>query len=270
MAEAESRGVKTQAAERIPARAVADVADDRVAELRHLDPDLVAAAGPEPERYPGHVRSPLDHAVPGDRDARAPALRRRPGRVGGPDAERALLHENVPERPLVRRHHALHDRDVPPLRGAREELRLEILLGLRRLRDHQEPRGLAVQPVDDERPAGRARALQVGPHHAVGRALALVLGADREEPGRLLDDEERLVLVDQAERRREGGGRRRAERDRIGREDGRPRIANDLTLHAHPARRQPGAEAPPDESGNSARRRARTLVSGVSMRRPRA
>ncbi len=244
MAEAESRGVKTQAAERIPARAVAAVADDRVAELRHLDTDLVAPARPEPERHPGHVRSPLDDAVPGDRDARALALRRRPARIGGPDAERALLHEDVAERPLVRRHHAFDDRDVVPLRGAREELCLEILLRFRGLGDDQEPRGLAVQPVDDERPAGWPRSLEVGPHHAVGRALPLVLGPDREEPRRLLDDEQRLVLVDQAERRSEGGGRRRAERDLIGGAHGRARIADDLAVHAHPAGHEPGAQAP--------------------------
>ena len=244
MAEAESRSVKAQAAERIPARAVAAVADDRVAELRQLDADLMAPARPELERHPGHVRSPLDHAVPGDRDARAPALGRRPARIGGPDAQRALLHEDVAERSLVRRHHALDDRDIPPLRGAREELRLEVLLRLRRLGDDQEPRGLPIQPVDDERPARGARSLEVGPHHAVGRALPLVLGPDREEPRRLLDDEERLVLVDQAQRRGEGGRRRRAERDRIGRGHGRARIANDLTLHAHPAGHEPGAQTP--------------------------
>ncbi len=202
------------------------------------------AARSQPERHPGHVRPSLDHAVPGDRDARAPALRRRPGRIGGADPERALLHQDVAERALVRRHHALDDRDVPPLRGAREELRLEILLRLRSLGDDQEPRGLPVQPVDDERPAGGPRALEVGPHHAVGGALPLVLGPDREEPGRLLDDEERVVLVDQAERRGEGRGRRRSERDRVAGGDGRARIVDDLAPDAHPARHEPGAEPP--------------------------
>jgi hypothetical protein len=274
MAEAEPRGVKTQAAERIPARAVTAVADDRVAELRQLDADLMAPARPELERHPGHVRSPLDHAVPGDRDARAPALRRRPGRIGGPDAKRALLHEDVAERSLIRRHHTFDDRDVPSLRGAREELRLEVLLRFRGLGDDQEPRGLPVQPVDDERPPRGARALEIGPHHAIGRALPLVLGPDREEPRRLLDDEERLVLVDETERGGEGRGWRRPERDRIGRGHGRARIANDLATDPHPAGYEPGAQAPARRVGellaeagqDTGRRRVHGVTARVARR----
>ncbi len=244
MAEAEPRGVEAQAVQGIPPRAVAAVADHRVAELRHLDPDLVAAARAEAEADARHVRAPLEDAVAGDRDAGAPAARRGAAGVDRADAERALLDEDVLERALVPRHRALDDRDVPPLGGAGGELELEAPLGVRGLGDDQEARGLAVQPVDDERPAGRPRALEVGPHQAIGRPLPLVLGADREEPGRLLDDQERRVLVDQPQERGHGRRRRRPERHRVPLGHHRARIPHDLPRHPHPPRHEPRAQAP--------------------------
>jgi hypothetical protein len=87
MAEAEPRGVQAQAAQRIPARPVEIVSHDRMAEPGQLDADLVTPSGAEPERHPRHVRPSLDHAIPGDRDARAAATRRGPPRVDGADAE---------------------------------------------------------------------------------------------------------------------------------------------------------------------------------------
>ena len=102
-----------------------------------------------------HVGASLEHAVPGDGDAGAAALGRRPARIGGADAERALLDEDVPQHSLVLREHTLDDGGVAPLGVARGELSLEPGLRLGRLRDDQEPRGLTVEAVDDEGPARR-------------------------------------------------------------------------------------------------------------------
>jgi Zn-dependent protease with chaperone function len=245
MTEGQSRGVQTEAPQRIAPGAVAPVADHGVAELGHLDPDLVAPASAEPERDPRDVRPALEDAVAGDRDAGAPTARRRPAGVDRADAERALLHEDVAERSLVLPHHALDDRDVAPIRGAGRELALEGVLGLRALGDDQESRGLAVQPVDDEGPAGRARALEIGPHEAVRRALPLVLGPDRQEAGRLLDDEEGGVLVDQAEQGREGGRGRRPERHPVRVRDRRARVADGLASDSDAAGDQPRPKSPP-------------------------
>ena len=249
VAEAEPRGVEAQSAERVPARAVPTVPDDRVTELRQLDADLVAPPGPEAERHPCHVRSPLDHAVAGDRDARPASLRRRPARVDGPDAKRAFLQEDVLESPLIRGDHALDDRDVAPLRGAGCELHLEALLRLQGLRDDQEPRGLPVQPMDDERPAGLPRPLEVGPHQTVGGALTLVLGPDREQARRLLDHEQRRVLVDEAEKRGQGGRGRGTQRDAIGGGHGRAGIAHDHAGDPHTSGDEPRAEAAAGRGG---------------------
>jgi hypothetical protein len=243
MAEAESRRVKAETPERVSARAMPDVANDRMAELRQLDPDLMPPARTELDPEARHIGAPLRHAVPRDRDAGASPLGQRPVRIGRTDAERALLDEDVPEHALVPRHHALDDRGVPPLRVAGCELPLEASLRLGRLRDDQEARRLAVEAVDDEGTARWPRALEIRPHHAVRRALALVLGADREESRGLLDHQDRVVLVDQAERRGEGGWRRRPERDPVVRGHGGPGIADNLAAHPHPARDEPGAQA---------------------------
>ncbi len=237
--------MEAEAADRVPSRPVAHVADDRVAELRQLDADLVAPARAELDREARHVGASLEDAVPRDGDARAPALGRRPGGVGGADAKGALLDQHVAEHALVRLHDPLDDRDVAAVGVPRRELALETSLRLGRLRDDQEARGLAVEPVDDERPARWPRALQIRPHHAVGGALALVLGPDREEAGRLLDHEERVVLVDQAKRLGESGRRRRAERDTVVRGHRRPRVAHDLAADPYPPGHQPRLQAPP-------------------------
>src|SRR5262249_44210280 len=83
-------GVETQAVEGIAPRPVARVSEHRMAELRELDPDLMAPTRAEPDRQARHVGAPLEHAVPRDRDAGAPALRRRPAGGGGGGAGRTV------------------------------------------------------------------------------------------------------------------------------------------------------------------------------------
>ena len=66
-----------------------------------------------------------------------------------------------------------------------------------------------VEAMHDEGTARGPPGGQVVPEESIGRALPLALGGDGEQAGRLVDDEEVGVLVDQPERRGEGNAARR-------------------------------------------------------------
>src|SRR5262245_27494647 len=163
MDEAQAGGVQTHAPEWIAVAAMPGVAEHRVTEIRELDADLVAAAGPEPQLHQGRVPPPLSHPVVRHR---LPALR------GGADAEGAVLGDAALRHALVGRDAALDAGDVHALHAPRLELRLQLALRARRLRDDEEAGGLAVEAVDDEGPARRPARFEIVPEEPVRRALS--------------------------------------------------------------------------------------------------
>src|SRR5712692_5683483 len=209
MHEGEPRGVQAQPPQRVPPAPVRQVAHDRMARGRELGPELAAPPGHEPELERGRAPAPLEDAVARHRLPAPPAVAR------DPDPAPCVRREPRAQRSVRGLHAALDDRDVHPLGAPRRELRLERPLRGRRLREHDQPRGLAVEPVDDEDPAALLAGARVVRQHAVRGPLALPLGRDREEPGGLVHDEDVPVLVDQRERRRERGRRRDTELDAI-------------------------------------------------------
>ena len=125
-----------------------------------------------------------------------------------------------------------HQRKVLPLESAISPVSGELLGKTRmrgvRLGDHQQAGRVLIQTVDDAGPAHAADARQRGP--AVGdegiheRAGLMPSSRMHDEAGRLIDDDERVVLIDDGERDgfgdRLGGGRRRQiEHDRVARFD---------------------------------------------------
>ena len=125
---------------------------------------------------------------------------------------------------------------------------METALGALGLREDEEPRRLAIQPVDDEEPAPWLLRVDVVPEKAVDVALTLALGGDGQEAGRLVD-QEIVVLVDESESRREGHGAVTTERDADARADGRPSVTDDLTVDLDASVLEPLLEASPRRFG---------------------
>src|SRR2546421_704343 len=121
----------------------------RMSEGRELGADLAAPSGAQAQLQHGRARAALAYAVVGDRLAAA---------ASGPDAQRrGILDDAIAERAGIVAHAALHHRHVAALDGARGKLRLQRVLHRRPLREYQEPRGLAIETVNDEQSGGASR-----------------------------------------------------------------------------------------------------------------
>ena len=101
------------------------------------------------------------------------------------------------DRAAARRRATLHEREVFALDLATRERLLQRRVRLLGARDDEQPGGVAVEAVDD------AGALGVAAGGAVReqlreRVLAMALGGMHDDAGRLVDDEQVLVLVGDA------------------------------------------------------------------------
>jgi len=84
---------------------------------------------------------------------------------------------------------------------------LELPLRRRGLDQHQQARGIAVEPVDDEDPLVLSPVAEEAGHLEIGGLPLALVGGDGEEAGRFFDHQESLVLVMDADPRRELGRR---------------------------------------------------------------
>ena len=95
---------------------------------------------------------------------------------------------------------AVHQRQILTPRAARLQLPHQMRLRLRSFGDHHHPAGVLVEPVHD---AGarhirqRGRMMQQGIEQ---RAIAIACTGVNDEPRRLVDDQQMLVLEDDVER----------------------------------------------------------------------
>src|SRR3989442_1119286 len=94
--------------------------------------------------------------------------------------------------------------DVDALGRPRVELMQKHVLDGEGAREDEQAGGLTVEAVHHEN-AAAAPGLQPVPQQAIDSALTLALGRDREQPHRLVDDEDGAVLVHESERGPEGG-----------------------------------------------------------------
>ena len=233
MNELESRRVEADPLERIAAAAEPEVADDRMPELRELDPDLAAASRAKRQLDERRLPAPLEHAIMRDR-----ALAE-PGVSGRSHAQAAIAHEPALERPVRLADDAVDQRHVDAPDGLLLELRLQASLRGGRLREGEEAGGLPVEPVDDEETARRALGGDVIEEQPVGRASALGLGPDREQPRRLVDHQQICVLVHEAKRPGELGRRVRRDADAIALGEWEMAAADDAPVDPHPVGAEP-------------------------------
>src|SRR6267142_1516573 len=140
MQEREPRRVKRQSSHRVRPTAILSVTRDRMACRGELGSDLSTPPGNQPELEQGRAPPVLEDAISRDRLLAAPAL-------GDPYAQRSILDEARDQRALGLAHHALDEGDVDALGRARGELRLEVLLGLHRLGEHDQARGLSIEAM---------------------------------------------------------------------------------------------------------------------------
>ena len=236
-------GVEEQALESVgPAprgpRPVDRVARHRVAEGGEVDADLVGAARDQVELEERPAREPLADPVAG---RRRPAVRR-----PRPSAVRSL--RVAPDGrldPADRRGDAaLHQRQVGLADAARLELGHQRRLGGVVAGDDQQARGVAVEAVDDARPrdARDAAVVVAARQQGVDERAPPVPGRRvDDQAGRLVDDQQVVVLVDDLDLDRRVRlevvrdlGRRDLERHRARRD------TSELARSRRPCRRRAG------------------------------
>jgi len=175
-------------------RDVHPLADERVAVQPRLDPNLVPLARLELHVDKRTLPELLDDAVVAHR-LHALRISRTclllPQRLPVPD-------EVIAPRAVLRPRMSVDDREIHALRVAADELLLHRLLRPRILCEHDEPGRVAIDPVDDERPA--ALRAQVALEPAVhGRRVRLSRKRHRKQTGALVDDNQHPVFVDDVE-----------------------------------------------------------------------
>src|SRR5262245_4169252 len=251
--EGEVGRVQAEPPHRAPRPAVGEVADDRAAGLGELYTDLMAAPGAQAQLEQRTLPAPADDAVVRDREPPG-------GRRSHP--QHAVLGQPALERALRARWPAVDQRPVPALHAARLELSLERALHRLALGEHQQSRRLAIQPVDDERPLPLFR--EIVPKQAIGGALALPLGGDGEQAGRLDHHQERVVLVDEGQLAGEGRATSRAQPDQGVGADRQAPVAARAAVDGHAPALEPLLHAP---AGGLRIERAEPFREGHSPRR---
>src|SRR6185312_2232866 len=206
--------------------AVCGIADDRMADRGEVDADLVRAAG-------------LQRALDERRDRVALAWRDMRARRAAAldDGHRRARHRMAADR-RIDGDRALDvapcDREVVAMHVARGERARQRGLRLRRARDDEEAARVLVEAVHDAgaRDAGERR--RVVQQRVLQRAAAVARARVDDETGRLVDDDDRVVLVHDRERDRLAGVRRVGLDGRRG--DAQPLAAGEaMTRRAHGA-----------------------------------
>src|SRR5262245_25351173 len=170
------------------------VADERVAGLREMDADLVLPAGDQAHGHDRGVRQSLRHTELGDRLPPLP----RPG--GGLHLEAVpVLHDPALEAAPILRDPSLDHGDVTSLDRPLGERGLEGLVGRVRAREQEEPRGVAVEPVDREERSTPDAAGALGFENPIDQAVLVPQRRrDREDVRPLVDDEDVVVAMHDA------------------------------------------------------------------------
>src|SRR5687768_2416503 len=174
---------------------VALFTDERVAAQPCLDPNLVAPSGAQANLDQRRVMERLRDAVFGNRFGAARVARVRLFL----DQRLRIPHQHVTPGPRRRRGMPIDDGEVYPLRFAPRELRFEALLRMRVLREHDQARSVLIDAVDDvgaPLPQWTKTILEL---FIDGRRLRLPLERDRQDAGRLVDDDQCLVFENDLE-----------------------------------------------------------------------
>src|SRR4051794_31233313 len=221
MFERESAGVEELPGQTMTSRVpVVRVAGHGVADGQQVRADLVGAARLEGHAQQRVLREALLRLEVGDRVVRVVGVRAdlRP--------HPAVAAERRVDRAAARGRAALDERDVLAGDVARPQCGLQ--RGVRRLvaGEHEQPRGVAVEPVHDARAVRVRAAGHAALQRLYERALGVALARMYDDARGLVDDDQVLVLV---------GDRERRGRDRLARRLGRGLDVDPLAAVEHVA-----------------------------------
>jgi hypothetical protein len=158
-----------------------------------MDADLVHPARLEPDPQQRVAREELLELEVRDRLARRIGVERLAGRVAAVASDRRL----DPARPRARL--PAHEPEVASLELTVPNELLEAPVRELGARDHEKPRGVAVEPVDDALPIVLTPRGAVLDQRLGQRAFRVSRARVYDDAGRLVDDQEVLVLVRDAQ-----------------------------------------------------------------------
>jgi hypothetical protein len=189
----EAGGVQELALERqVVLDAVEGVARDRELDRGEVDANLVRPARLEANAEERAGRQELEHLEVRDRVARRCGIERVASGVGAVASDRSL------DAPAPGAWRPDNEGEIPPLEAATTDEVLQAAVRLGTPRDDDQPGGVAIEAVDDAgtvdrtaRDSAREQALDERPASQAWRRMD-------DNPGRLVDDEQVLVLVGDA------------------------------------------------------------------------
>src|SRR6266542_4682346 len=210
MHEGKAGGMQELALETQLARPPVDgVARNREVDRGEMDADLVCPAGLELDVEECMAREQLEQLELRHRIARGRSVERTPERIAAVAADRRFDTSTARARP------AHDERQVAPLERTVADESLKAPMRLFRTRDDHQAGGLAIEPMHDPGAFGLAAGDVVGKKTVTERPGWVTGRRMNDEPGRLVHDDEVLVLVrDSQPHRFRGEFRRRAIRRR--------------------------------------------------------
>lgn len=182
-------------------RTVLPLADERMPAQRRLNANLIPLAGAQPDLDQRRITKLFDDAILADRLHRAWIARRR--RLL---RERALIPcEPIAPDPLPRHGMVFNHCPVHALRRTLDELLLERLLRSRAAREHDQARGVAIDPVHGKHAARPVRSKAILDERRDRRRPIATRQRHGQQTRRFVDDDDGVVFVDDDEIARGAG-----------------------------------------------------------------
>jgi hypothetical protein len=241
--------------------AVDGIGEHRVAQRREVNSHLVGAAGAEFGLDESDRAEPLERPDRGPRGLPAGCERGPPcARAGAADA---AVDEHL------RLDVAGHERAVAPGHRVRLELPLQVLRGRVTSGQHHDPRGVAVEAVDDVETGRGPQMPQGGPRQVEGGVPLVGLERNAGHSGRLVDDDHVGIPVDDADlqlRRAVTRGAHLEHHRGPAREAGRV-VQLEPAVDRHLAAADPGSGLAPGGAGAAATEEGREGQPGLLVHR---
>jgi len=179
-------------------RSVQEIAAYRAAHVTHVHPDLMGAPGLQPQAHQGAVPHDLLHPIMRHRRAAFRAYL-------SPDAGCFHLGDRCVDHAALRLRHALHHRQIHPLKRLCVQLLLQKVLRMGRFCYHHQPAGTLVQPIH------RAineflRAAHIRIYRVLQRVIRMSRAALAGQGRGLVDHHQVLIFIRDVQRKLIGPG----------------------------------------------------------------
>ena len=176
--------------------AIGRVAQQRITNMRHVNANLVRTPRLQPATHMGMGTIARDHTIMRDRLAAGVAYR-----------HALAIHRMAVDRRIdmpACGHHAHGHRLVFALDRALGQIRDQFRVRGKGLGHHENAGGVLVEPMHDARPRQRGQRCVVVDQRILQRAIRVAGAGMHHEPGRFVDHQNGVVLVDDIERDRLG------------------------------------------------------------------